>query len=158
MFPRLKINRTWSVEDLEGAWKDLPEGPQKRKVNAIRCAFLTIDQHMTRREFAAIYHVSARTVQRWIHIFNTWGLEGLLKSRSSAYGQGYRADWDQFHKRVLPEAERALLEEGGTPTIKKLWRMSKDRNQFTGSYSTFRRYLGIKRNVYVKRRLRSDRP
>jgi hypothetical protein len=67
-------------------------------------------------------------------------------------------DWDDFHKRILPEAERAVRKAGEAITLKTLFKAARLLGVFPWSSSTFRRCLGAKLGYYVARRVHRRMP
>jgi hypothetical protein len=151
MYTKLEINRHMTTfEEIEGIWEALPDGHRRNKVNALRCLWFQMDQGIGRKEFAAIHRISTRTLNRCIHLFNNWGLSGILHSPSGHPGPKRKVDLNEFHNRILPEAERAVQAAGNQVTEKAVFQSAQSLGIFNASYSTFLRYLETRRSIYQK--------
>ena len=153
MFAKLQLNKPWpSDEELCQALIRSPEGLVKRKVMCITCLCAKKGKLMRRNEFVRYGGISTRTLQRWIHEFNAKGLDGILQSHPEPRGRKRSVDRTFFHDQVLPEAERAVRDAGELLTVRALFRSAQSLGLFSGSHSTFRRYLGGKDSNYHRAR------
>lgn len=151
MYAKLQLDRDMTTfDEIESTWEGLPDGPARQKVNALRGLYVRMDRYIRRKEFVTYYGISSKTLQRAIHKFNDSGLAGIVESPPGRPGRKRKIDQFDFHNRILPAAQRAVRAEGDRPTMRDLFRSAQSFGIFPGSYSTFRRCLGMVNKNYER--------
>jgi hypothetical protein len=159
MQAKLQIDtRMTTFDEIEGIWEGLPEGILRCKVNALRCLYFKMDRYMSRKEFVSNHGISTRTLNRCIHLFNSWGLPGILLSSADLRGRKSKVNSNEFHNLILPKAQRAVEESGNQMTAKALFQSAKSLGIFPASYSTFLRCIGTRSDIYQRREHQRHKP
>ena len=149
MRKRIELNRKWTTPDkIEGAWASLPPGPEKDKVNALRCLYVNMDSTLncvSRKDFAEAHDISTRTLLRWIREFNKGGLAGYVRVIPPRRGRKRKIEKEDFRDRILTQALQAVEAAGIPATPKSLFSTAQLLGEFRYSYATFVRYLRLQR-------------
>jgi hypothetical protein len=158
MYTKLELNPLMTnLEELENIWMTLPDGHLRNKVDVLRSLWFKMDNDISRKEFAAIHSISIRTLNRCIHLFNNWGLSGILVSPIGPPGPKRKVDRNEFYNYILPQAEAAIQCAGNPLTARTLFQAAQSLGIFNASYSTFLRCLENRRCIYQKPRRRIPR-
>ena len=103
-----------------------------------RClqALLAVDKGQSKLQAAQTAKVSLRTLQRWLKLFNTRGLQGL--TTLSRTGRERKIDLPELDSKLFP-----LISSSPPPSIAKVRRQLAQSHQIHLSYTTLRRYLKL---------------
>ena len=146
------LKQLTSPRAIQEAWLFRAEGRTKYKLMVLANLYCEEDPRLSRKEFVEGYGISIRTLQRWIHEFNILGVAGILQSAPRLPGRKRKVDQFDFRNRILPAAEGAVQAEGDQATMRDLFRSAQSLGIFPGSYSTFRRCLGMVNKNYQRPR------
>ncbi len=130
---------------IQEAWLFHAEGRTKYKLMVLAAIYCDEEPRLSRKEFVECYGISTRTLQRWIHEFNTLGVGGILQSTPKRRGRKRKVDQFDFCTRILPQIEEAVRAAGDQATMKAMFRHAQSLGIFNSSYTTFLRYLGAPR-------------
>ena len=124
------------------------------KLDALEGLFIYEDAGHSRQDYAASHHISPRTLQRWIHEFNTGGVTGVMERVPPRPGRKRKIGVMEFRNRILPVAQQALASTPGqADTMKALHEAALKLGIFPGSYATFRRRVRAGSEKYRRRRI-----
>ncbi len=155
MRQKLQIDReVASPEDFLNARRSMPGWFSRPKLDALEGLFYLQDAGRSRRKYAAEFHISPRTLQRWIHDFNSGGVAGVMDQLPRRPGRKRKIGVMEFRDRILPAAREALMESGQPDTIKNLYQSARTLGLTDVSYATFRRQVQAVSDKYRRRRIR----
>ncbi len=114
----------------------------RRIVVADREAYLLggLDEGMTREEYAVGFCIGGRQLRRWIHRFNSGGVEELLYRRPRRRGRKRKISGEKFESELLPLVKK-LRASDYNPSGRKLWQLAKTKLGCDISYPGMMRTL-----------------
>jgi len=123
MWRRLELDKQMAtVDEILRAWQEATDPVVRRKMYLMFVLYRGADREISRKDLADAHCVSPRTLNRWIHKFNGFGLDGVLQARPKRPGPQRCLELSEFHGRILPELERAVQTAGNKMNIKALFR------------------------------------
>jgi len=139
-FPKLQVDRhlmTWS--QMIDVLKEV-SAHNRPKLWAIANLLGGLDEGMTREEYAVGFCIGGRQLRRWIHRFNSGGVEGLLYRRPRRRRRKSKISVEKFESELLPLVKK-LRASDYNPSGRKLWQLAKTKLGCDISYPGMMRTL-----------------